>query len=57
MHGSLNPYTRCLKDMNLFVMPVEGFSKGRNSLKSRKRTCAREQFAVAVAASGVLAGE
>ena len=57
MHGSLNPYARCLKDMNLFVMPVEGFSKGRNSLKSRKRTCAREQFAVAVAASGVLAGE
>lgn len=53
MYNSLKPYARYLKDMNLFTLPVEGFSKGMDSLKYR-RTLIWGQFALTVAAFGFL---
>lgn len=39
------------------MIPVEGFSKGMNSLKLHRRACVRERFALALATSGVLSCE
>lgn len=54
MYHILKPYTRYLKDMNLFTMPVEDFSTETDSLKLYKRTFVGGQFALTVPAFGFL---
>lgn len=54
MYNSLEPYTRYLKDMNLFTVSVEDFSQEMDGLKLYKRTFIGGQFALTVSAFGFL---